>query len=66
MEEPMGDRGIILPTTAQRLKEQAVAWRLWESFSPEQKKTVTKVINDYKAEPKRLSKWSPSDYSIRR
>ena len=53
-------------TEEQRLKEQAVARRLWESFSPEQKKTVTKVINEYKAEPKRLSKWSPSDYSIGR
>ena len=37
-------------TEEQRLKEQAVARRLWESFSPEQKKTVTKVINKYKAE----------------
>ena len=37
-------------TEEQRLREQAVARRLWESFSPEQKKTVTKVINKYNAE----------------
>jgi len=52
-------------TEEQRLKEQAVARRLWESFSPEQKKTVTKVVNKHREE-KRLSKWSPSDYSIGR
>jgi hypothetical protein len=46
-------------TEEQRLKEQSVAIRLWDSFSPEQKLTATDVYTDYKY-PK--SDWSEGSY----